>query len=100
MSRAAVPETAVDEDGHAPSGEHDVGFYQAALDANAVVLAKPVPEAVKGRSKRHLGLRINAPDGSHVPGAPRRRLKSRPFWRHRRAIASVADHVVTVRREG
>lgn len=94
---AGMPETAIDKDGDPPFGKHDVGSYQPALDADAMVLAKPVPEPVKGRSECHLRLRINSADGGHVPGAPGRRLKSGPSGRRRRAIATAADHAVTVR---
>lgn len=92
-----MPETAVNEDGHAPSGEHDVGLDKSAFNSDAMVFSKPVPEAVKGRPKRHFRLGVTTPDGGHVPGAARRRLKSGLSDRRRRAIATVADHAVTVR---
>ena len=92
-----MPKTAVHEDSHTSSGENDIGLYKSTVDPDAVVLSEAVPEAVEGRSKCSFGLGVTASYCGHVPGAARRRLESGPSDRRRRAIATVADHAVTVR---
>ncbi len=57
MFGTGVPETAVDEDGEARSGEQDVGFAPKVFDRSTVLIESKAM-GVQGPPERDLGTRV------------------------------------------
>src|SRR5207249_3910451 len=73
MFRTYVPETAVDEHGDLPSGEHEIRTHPYPIcKVKPEVLPVPITARMQGPTQGHLGLRVRPSVRPHVPRAPLR----------------------------
>jgi hypothetical protein len=70
-----MPKTTVEENGHAPTAEHNIGAVRQG-SFNALINPKAIPHAMQARTKSYLHRGIASANPLHAFRGPRRRRGS------------------------